>query len=93
MKRFYFGSDDEGDDEETDADAFDMPSASEFIAMAGSESPFRHLMDCSIRICEKNFVWRFLSPEDKIAMIKNVFDGLANMEKEYEGDADIRDEM
>jgi hypothetical protein len=94
MKRFYFGSEDDGgEEEESDAEAFGMPSASEFIAMAGSESPFRHLMDCSIRICEKNFVWRFLSHEDKIAMIRSVFEGLSNIEKEYEGDADIRDEM
>lgn len=91
MKRFYFGSEDEGEDDEVEG--YDMPSPSEFMAMAHVESPFRHLMDCSIRICERNFVWRFMSPEDKIAMIKNVFEGLANMEKEYERDAEIRDEM
>lgn len=91
MKRFYFGSEDDGDEE--DAEAFEAPSASELIAMTHMESPFRHLMDCAIRVCEKNFVWRFLSPEDKTQMIRKVFDSLSQMEMEYEGNAEIRDEM
>lgn len=91
MKRFYFGSEDEGDND--DAESFEMPSASELIAMTNSESPFRVLIESSVRICEKNFVWRFLSPDDKVAMIRKVFEGLAHMEKEYERDAQIRDEV
>lgn len=93
MKRFYFGSEEDGDEDEAGEDEFDMPLPSEFIAMAAPESPFRHLMDCSIRICEKNFVWRFLSPADKVTMIRDVFDRLSQIEKEYERYADIRDEM
>lgn len=92
MKRFYFGSEDGDEGEEGEADAFDM-AGQEFIAMAAPESPFRHLMDFSIRICEKNFVWRFLSPSDKVAMIREVFERLSQIEKEYERHAEIRDEM
>lgn len=91
MKRFYFGSEDDEDGE--DAEAFEAPSPSDFIAMANVESPFRHLMDCSIRVCEKSFLWRFLSPEDKVQMIRKVFDSLSQIEMEYEDDADLRDEM
>jgi hypothetical protein len=91
MKRFYFGSDDDEDGE--DAEAFDAPGPSEFIAMTNVESPFKHLLDCSIRVCEKNFFWRFLSPADKMQMIKKVFDSFSQLEMEYEGDAEIRDEM
>lgn len=91
MKRFYFGSEDEG--EEDDAEAFEMPSASELIAMTQMESPFRHLMDSSIRVCERSLVWRFLSPEEKLKMIESVFAGLAAIEREYDRNADIRDDM
>lgn len=91
MKRFYFGSEDEGD--EDDSEAFEMPSPGELIAMTQVESPFRHLMDSSIRVCERTFGWRFLSPEEKLKMINRVFAGLSALEREYEGDADLRDEM
>lgn len=91
MKRFYFGSDDERDDDE--ADSFDMPSPSEFISMGEIESPFKSLMECSIRVCERSVMWRFLSAESKLKMINSVFAGLSAIEREYETDADIRDEM
>jgi hypothetical protein len=91
MKRFYFGSEDEG--EEEDGEGFEMPSASELIAMTQVESPFKHLMDSSIRVCERSLVWRFLSPEEKLKMINKVFAGLSAIEREYEGDADLRDDM
>lgn len=93
MKRFYFsGDDDAGDEEDAEAEAFRFPPP-EFLAMGQIESPFKHLMDCAIKICEKNFVWRFMSPVDKVNTIKTVFEGLATIEREYEKDAEIRDEM
>jgi hypothetical protein len=91
MKRFYFGS--EGEDEDEDGEGFEMPSASELIAMTQADSPFKHLMDSSIRVCERSLVWRFLSPEEKLKMINKVFAGFAAIEREYEGDADLRDGM
>lgn len=91
MRRFYYGSEDEDDDE--DAEGFEMPSASELIAMTQVESPFKHLMESSIRVCEKSLLWRFLSPDDKLKMIEKVFAGLSAIEREYEADADLRDEV
>lgn len=93
MKRFYFGSDEEGEGEEDDSESFEMPHASGLIAMTPTESPFGNLLECSMRLCEKSIFWRFLSIEDRLKMIKKVFEDLANMEKEYEGYADIRDEV
>jgi len=83
MKRFYFGDDDGGDEE--DGGEFEMPPPT----MAQVESPARHLMDCSIRMCEGTFGWRFMSPEDKVAMVSKVFKGLAEIRKEYDEDADL----
>ena len=94
MKRFYFSGDDDAEEEDdADSEAFHMPPPSEFIAMGQMESPFKHLMDCAIRICERTLVWRLLSPEDKVKSVRSVFDSLAEIEREYEGDAEIRDEM
>jgi hypothetical protein len=91
MKRFYFGSEDEGDEE--DAESFEMPSPAEIIAMTQMESPFRNLMDSAMRVCERSLVWRFTPPEEKLKTIKMVFDGLAAIEREYEKNADLRDEL
>lgn len=94
MKRFYFsGDDDGGEEDEADSEAFPMPSPSEFIAMGHIDSPFRHLLDCAIRMCERTLVWRFLAPEEKVKNVRMVFKSLAQIEREYEGDAEIRDEM
>jgi len=87
MKRFYFGSDDGGDDE--DAEDFDPPLPADFISMAQIESPWRHMLDSTIRICEKSLMWRFMSPSRKIDMVRKVFDGLAEIQQEYEQNADI----
>jgi hypothetical protein len=88
MKRFYFGGDeDNGEDEE--GGGFEMPHPTEFISMGPMEDPFQQLMESAIRICEKSLVWRFTNPEDKIPMIKKVFQGLAEIRKGYEEDADI----
>lgn len=92
MKKFYFGGDggdDEGDDEDMDMEGMHMPSPAELIAMTQVESPSRYLMDSAIRVSEKSFMWSLMSPDDKIAMIRKVFEALAGMIKEYEIDAEI----
>jgi hypothetical protein len=91
MKRFYFGSDEEGD--EDDSESFEMPPSSGLIAMTPAESPFGNLLECSVRLCEKSVFWLFLPADKKLNMVKKVFEELVQMEKEYEGYADIRDEM
>lgn len=87
MKKFYFGGDDEGDEE--DEEGFEMPHPAEMIAMTQFESPAKYLVDAAIRICERQIMWSFMSPEDKLAAITKVFRGLAEMEKEYDLDADV----
>lgn len=87
MKRFYFGNDDEGDEDEMED--FVPPSPAELIAMTQMESPAKHLMDSAIRVCEKHIAWRFMSPDDKVTMIKKVFKGLSAISQEYEDDAQI----
>jgi len=87
MKRFYFGNDEGG--EEDEGNEFEMPPPTEFISMTQMESPARHLMDCSIKMCEGTFGWRFMSPDDKLAMVAKVFKGLAEIRKEYDENADL----
>jgi len=87
MKRFYFGNDDEEDEDEMED--FVPPSPAELIAMTQMESPARHLMDSAIRVCERHIAWRFMSPDDKVTMINKVFKGLAAISQEYEDDAQI----
>lgn len=89
MKKFYFGGEDDGDEEDEGAEGFGMPSPAEFIAMSQTESPSRYLMEFAIRVCEKSMVWSFTSPEDKLSMITKVFRGLADLAKEYDLDAEI----
>jgi len=93
MKRFYFGSSGDEDGDGDEDEAFEMPSTPELISMAQFESPFCKLLESAIRICESNFMWRFLSSDDKAASVKNVMGVLSQMEKEYEDNAQIRDEM
>lgn len=82
MKRFYFGNE-EGDDdeegEEFDDPRFMMPDPTEFITMAGLESPYKHLLDCAIRICEKSLFWRLFGAGRKISMIRQVFSDLQKL--------------
>lgn len=87
MKKFYFGGDEDGDDE--DMEDMEAPGPHEIIAMTQMDSPSRHLMELAVRVCEKSIVWGFTSPEDKIAAVKKVFDALVDMEKEYDLDADV----
>lgn len=74
MKRFFFDEeeDDEGDDDEMMEDAsYAFP---EFLAMAHQMGdPSQHLLDCSIRICERTLLWRFRSMDGKMLMIEEVF--------------------
>lgn len=92
MKRFYFGSEGEEDEDnnDEDSDSFESPHISEFMAMTGPvESPFKYLMDFSLRICERNMFWRFVPVVDKIRLLKEVFNSMTQIEEEYERDADI----
>lgn len=91
MKKFYFGGDEDGDDEDEGEgmEDFGAPGAHEIIAMTHMDSPSRHLMELAVRVCEKSMLWGFASPEDKIASIKKVFYALMEMEKEYDLDADV----
>ena len=93
MRRFYYGSEDEDDEDDEDLEGFEMPSASEFISMTQIESPFKNLMESSIRVCERNFFWRFLSLGGKLKMIQKVFAGLSAIERGYEKDANLRNEV
>jgi hypothetical protein len=80
MKRFFFDEeeDDEGDDEEMMEGAdYAFP---EFLAMAHQMGdPNQLLLDCSIRICERTFLWRFRSLDKKMLMIEEVFGKLKAM--------------
>lgn len=87
MKKFYFGGDEEGDEE--DEEGFDMPHPSEMIAMGQFESPAKYLLDAAVRVCERQIMWSFMSPEDKLAAITKVFRGLVDITEEYERDATI----
>ena len=87
MKRFYFGNDEGGDDE--DGDEFEPPLPTEFISMAQIDSPWRHMLDSAIRICERSLTWRFKSSASKIEEIRNVMEGITDMHEEYQQDADI----
>jgi len=93
MKRFYFGSDEEGEGDEEESEAFDIPPASGLIAMTPVESSVGNLLECSLRMCEKSLFWLFLPVDKRLNMVKKVFEELVHMEKEYEQYADIRDEM
>lgn len=74
MKRFYFNNDEEDeDDEDMDDPNFMMPDPSEFISMARLDNPDQYLLECSLRMCEKSFLWRFFSVEKKISMVSMVF--------------------
>jgi hypothetical protein len=87
MKRFYFGNDEGGDDDESEE--FEPPLPTEFISMSQIESPWRHMLDSAIRICEKSLMWSFMSPASKMETVQKVFRGLSEIQQEYEQDADI----
>lgn len=75
MKRFYFGNEEGGDEEEEDFDdpRFMMPDASELIAMTRFDNPDQQILECAIKICEKSLFWRFFGVVRKMSMIKKVF--------------------
>jgi len=87
MKRFYFGGDEDGEDE--DSESFEMPSASELIAMTQAENPFKLLVDFSVRVCESSWLWRFLPLDRKISMVSKAFREFALMQEEYEENGEI----
>ena len=73
MKRFFFdeGEDDEDDDEMKEEAGYAFP---EFLAMAHQmDDPNQQILNCSIRICEQTFLWRFRSVNRKMTMIEEVF--------------------
>lgn len=78
MKRFEFDSEDEDDnDEMTNQGFFSM------IPMDSEED----LIDQSIRICEKNFFWKFYSIDKKIKDLEKIYYFLLSVQEEGdEGD-------
>jgi hypothetical protein len=78
MKRFYFGDDEQEDENDDDFDEskFIMPDAAELIAMTQFENPDQYLLSYSIRICERSFFWRFLNIDSKLNMIDKAFNNL-----------------
>ena len=83
MKRFYF-NDDEDKEEEEEEDNMDesmymIPDATELIAMTQFENASQQILNCSIKICEGSFFWRFYSASSKLKMITEVFEGLVKL--------------
>jgi len=95
MKRFYFGDDEERENEDMD-DMEDMggdlggmyPDPSEFITMTQFSNPNEYLLGCAIRICEKSFFWKFRKETKKIEIIERIFKALKKM-TEGQQDAQI----
>lgn len=80
MKRFYFGDDEDEDEENLESDPnFMFPDPSEFITMAQFENPDNHILNCSIKICEKSWFWNFYKVSTKVKMIREVFESLKIM--------------
>jgi hypothetical protein len=78
MKRFYFG--DENEDEEDSEDPMEMfPDPSEFISMTQFENPDHHIINCSIKICEKSWFWNFYKISKKTKMVQEVFESLKKL--------------
>ena len=92
MKRFFFeNEDDDGDDDMMGEAGQDFPEMiPEIFAMAHQDDPYRHILDCSIRICEQSAFWRFTSISRKTEMVKKVFQDLVGLieprEQEQEQD-------
>ena len=82
MKRFYF-SDDEDYEEDEDIDESNFLD-SELLAMTQLGNSNVTLLSCAIKICEKTFLWRFLSLSRKTNMIEKVFNKLKKMTEEGE---------
>lgn len=77
MKRFYFGDEENEDEDESEVDPMNMfPDPSEFIAMTQFENPDHYILNCSIKICEKSWFWNFYGISKKIKMIREVFEYL-----------------
>jgi hypothetical protein len=82
MKRFFFEEEDDDNDEDMteDGEGRMMPEfIPEILAMSGQTNPAAHILDCSIRICEKSFFWRFMSISKKIKMVESVFGDLSQL--------------
>jgi hypothetical protein len=83
MKRFFFEDeedDDDGDEEMMGEAGRGFPEMiPEIFAMPHQDDPYRHILDCSIRICEKSMFWRFISLSKKTSMIEKVFHDLRGL--------------
>jgi len=81
MKRFYFNDDEDGEDEDDNMDEsmFMVPDATELIAMTQFENTNQQILNCSIKICESSFFWRFYKTSSKLKMIGEVFNGLMKL--------------
>jgi hypothetical protein len=81
MKRFYFNDDEDGEEEEDriDDSMFMVPDATELIAMTQFENANQQILNCSIKICENSFFWRFYKVSSKLKMIGEVFESLMKL--------------
>lgn len=87
MRRFYFG-DEENEDEEEDS-KFSFPDPSEFIAMTQFENPDNFILSSAIKICERSWFWRFRGVSSKINMISDAFQSLKNLIEREDEDAEV----
>jgi hypothetical protein len=78
MKRFFFDEEDDDNEEDMMNEAEKMlpEFVPEFFAIPQQEDPAIHVLNYAVRICEQNFMWRFLGNVKKITMIKSVFNDL-----------------
>ncbi len=78
MKRFFF--DEEDDDEEdmmNEAENMLPGFIPEILAFPQQES--QNVLNCSIKICESSFFWRFMSIEKKMKILSKVFENITTI--------------
>jgi len=86
MRRFYFGDEDEDDEEDA---KFSFPDPSEFIAMTQFEDPNNFILSSAIKLCEKSWFWKFRGISSKINMISDAFQSLKNLIEREDEDAEV----
>lgn len=83
MKRFFF--DDEEDDDEIDEAEDMLPEfVPEILAFPQQESLSQNILNCSIKICESNFFWKFMSIEKKMKILSSVFEKITTIVEKKE---------
>lgn len=78
MKRFFFEEEDDDNEDEmmNEAERMLPEFVPEFFAMQQQENPAVHVLNYAVRICENNYLWRFLGNAKKVEMIESVFGDL-----------------